>query len=166
MSLNQCNFMGNLGQDVDTKYLPDGRAVGNFSIACSEKWKDKTTGEIKESTEWIRCVVFGRRAEVISEHFKKGSQIYLSGKMRTRMWEKDGAKHYATEIVVDNFQFCGSRDGGTQKAEQQATAYQNNGTQQQQTRQQRPQQGANQGMPDYSGMPTPNYDDFDDDIPF
>ncbi|MFA5920184.1 MAG: single-stranded DNA-binding protein [Methylococcaceae bacterium] len=164
MSLNLFQAMGNLGQDVDIKYLPDGRAVGNFSIACGEKWKDKTSGEIKESTEWIRCVVFGRRAEVISEHFKKGSQIYISGKMRTRMWEKDGTKHYATEIVVDNFQFCGTRNEGGQKAAQQAEAYQNTGSNQKSAP--RTQQGNNNGMPDYSGAPTPNYDDFDDDIPF
>lgn len=142
MSINLCQFMGNLGADPELKTLPDGRAVVNFSLACGEKWKDKTTGEIKEKTEWIRVVMFGKRAEVVNEHFKKGSQIYVTGKMRTRDYEKDGVKHWATEIVADEFQFCGNRpagSGGEAKAQQQAQAY--------------------EGMPEYG-------DSFNDDIPF
>lgn len=124
MSINLFMGMGNIGQEIDLRYMPDGKAVANFSIACGERWKDKVSGEIKENTEWIRCVVFGRRAEVINEHFKKGSQIHVTGKMRTRMWEKDGAKHYATEIVVSEFQFCGQRsDAGGARASQQSSAY-------------------------------------------
>jgi single-strand DNA-binding protein len=124
MALNLMQCMGNLGQDPDIRYLPDGRAVANLSIACGERWKDKESGEIKENTEWIRAVAFGRRAEVIGEYFKKGSQIYISGKMRTREYEKDGVKHWATEIVIDNFEFCGQRSGGNDaKAQQQAAAY-------------------------------------------
>lgn len=139
MSLNLVQFMGNLGADVAVKFLPDGTAVGNFSIACGEKWKDKATGQIKENLEWIRVVIFGRRAEVVAEHFKKGAQIYVSGKLRTRQWEKDGVKHYMTEVVADKFEFCGSRsEGGTgQKEQQQADNY--------------------QGAPDYAEF---------DDIPF
>jgi single-strand DNA-binding protein len=135
--------MGNLGADPDKKILPDGTVLVNFSIACSEKWKDKATGELKESTEWVRAVVFGRRAEVIAEHFKKGNQIYVQGKMRTRSYEKDGVKHYATEILVNEFQFCGQRSGGQndERAGQQAAAY------------------------GHSAMPDPSMD-FDDDIPF
>jgi len=125
MSLNQCNFMGNLGSDVALAYLPDGRAVGNFSIACTEKWKDKDSGQIKEVTEWVRIVMFGRRAEVVAKYFKKGHQIYLSGKMRTRQWEKDGVKHYITEIIADEFQFCGNAPAGGDgnKPAQQEAAY-------------------------------------------
>ena len=159
MSLNLCQFMGNLGQDVDLRFLPDGRPVGNFSIACGEKWKDKQTGEIKEQTEWIRCVCFGRRAEVIAEYCKKGSQIYVSGKMRTRMWEKDGAKHYATEIVVDNFHFCAASSGGgnNEKARQQANAY-GQGAEEKPGGQKTSDNG-------YANMQH-DHDDFNDSMPF
>ena len=152
MALNLMQCMGNLGQDPDIRYLPDSRAVVNISIACTDRYKDKQTGEVKENTEWIRAVAFGRRAEVIGEYFKKGSQIYISGKMRTREYEKDGVKHWATEIVIDNFDFCGQRSGGNDaKAQQQASAYG------QQSAQQRPAQNA----------PRDNFDDdFMDDAPF
>ena len=135
--------MGNLGADPDKKILPDGTALVNFSIACGEKWKDRATGELKEKTEWVRAVAFGRRAEVIAEYFKKGSQIYVQGKMCTRSYEKDGVKHYATEILVSDFQFCGQRSGGgnDERAGQQAAAY------------------------GHGAMPEPSVD-FDDDIPF
>jgi single-strand DNA-binding protein len=116
--------MGNLGADPDKRVLPDGTVVVNLSIACSEKWKDKITGEIKENTEWVRAAIFGKRAEVVAEHFKKGNQIYVQGKMRTRSYEKDGVKHWVTEIMVNDFQFCGNRPGGDNtKAQQQAEAY-------------------------------------------
>lgn len=156
MSINRVEVMGNLGADVDLRFLPDGRAVGNFSVACGEQWKDKTTGEKKEHTEWIRCVCFGKRAEIIAEYHKKGSQIYVSGKMRTRKWQDQaGVDRYTTEVVVDDFQFCGQRAGGGSdaKAQEQARAYQ--------------QQGGNRSsneppMPDAA----PGGYDFDDDIPF
>ena len=123
MAVNKCIFIGYMGADPALTYLPDGRGVVNFSIACGERWKDKA-GEVQERTEWIRCVGFGRRAEVISEYFSKGSQIYIEGKMRTREYEKDGVKHWATEIVIDNFEFCGQRScGNDAKAQQQAAAY-------------------------------------------
>jgi single-strand DNA-binding protein len=164
MSLNLCQFLGNLGQDPDIRFMPDGRAVVNLSIACGERWKDKNTGEIKENTEWVRAVCFGKRAEVIAEHFKKGSQIYVSGKMRTRKWQDQaGQDRYSTEIVVDDFQFIDRKpgNGGEQRAQQQATAYG-----QGQSGSRAPAQ--TKGGPDYSNMPPPppNYDDFDDDIPF
>lgn len=151
MAVNKCIFIGNMGADPALTYLPDGRGVVNFSIACGERWKDKN-GEVQERTEWIRCVGFGRRAEVISEYFSKGSQIYIEGKMRTREYEKDGVKHWATEIVIDNFEFCGQRSGGSDaKAQQQAAAY--------------GQQSAQQPVGANSSQPA-NYNDFDDDIPF
>lgn len=109
MALNQCNFLGNLGADPETKSLPSGESVTTFSVACTDKWKDKTSGETKESTEWVRCTCFGKRGEVIAAFFKKGDPIYVSGKMRTQTWEKDGVKHYSTGIVVSDFQFCGKR---------------------------------------------------------
>jgi single-strand DNA-binding protein len=160
MAVNKCIFMGNLGADVDLRFLPNGTAVGNFSIACSERWKDKQSGEIKENTEWVRLVVFGKRAETINEYFKKGSQIYVETKVRTRKWEKDGVTHYATEFVIDNFDFCGQRSGGGNdaRAQQQAASY--------------GQQGSNQSRssgnnPPAYDAPPPGYDDeFIDDIPF
>ena len=149
MAINNCVFMGNLGDDPDIKHFPDGTTVANLSIACGKKWKDKVTGELKEHTEWIRAVVFGKRAEVIGEYFKKGSQIHVTGEMRTRSYEKDGVKHWATEIVVSDFQFCGQRNGnsGGEKASQQAQAYHQ-------------QSSGNASKPD-------DFGDFDDlDIPF
>ena len=155
MSINHCTFMGHLGQDPEIKYLPDGTAVANISVACSEKWKDKVSGEIKEKTEWIRAVVFGKRAEVIAEHFKKGSQIHITTKARTRDYDKDGVKVYVTEFVISEFQFCGQRtDTGGAKATQQAAAY---GGQAQQA----PKQAA-PNYPDNNNYP----DDFSDDILF
>ena len=123
MALNQCNFIGNLGADPKIRPMPSGDTVTEFSIACTERWKDKQSGETKEHTEWVNCLCFGRRGEVIAEYFKKGDPIYLSGKMRTRNWEKDGVKHYRTELVVGDFQFLGKRTGGDAKQQQaEATA--------------------------------------------
>lgn len=159
MAINNCVFMGNLGQDPDLRYLPNGSACVNISIACSEKWKDKATGDVKEHTEWIRAVIFGKRAEAVAKYFKKGSQIHVTGKQRTRSYEKDGVKHYATEILVNEFQFCGQRSdgGGDSRASQQASAYGQSGP----VHSNNAPQG-NPNMPE----PPPNYDDFDDDIPF
>ncbi|MGZ4968018.1 MAG: single-stranded DNA-binding protein [Methylobacter sp.] len=162
MAINCCVFMGNFGQDPDLRYLPDGTACVNISIACGEKWKDKVSGEVKEHTEWIRAVIFGKRAEVVAQYFKKGSQIHVTGKQRTRSYDKDGVKHYATEILVNEFQFCGQRSegGGDARASQQASAYG-------QGQQRRPSASqGNSNMPE----PPPNYadfdDPFDDQIPF
>jgi single-strand DNA-binding protein len=160
MSVNRCTFKGFLGGDVDLRFLPDGTPVGNLSIACSERWKDKQSNEIKERTEWARLVVFGKRAEVINEYFKKGSEIYVETKMRTRKWEKDGITHYSTEFVIENFDFCGTRNGGDSgnaRAQQQASAYSPNS---------QSESGGNN--PPQHNAPPPDYDDqFDDDtIPF
>lgn len=124
-TLNQCNFIGNLGNDPDVRYLPSGEAVANFSIACTDKWKDKNTGEAKEQTEWVRICCFRRQAEIAREFLKKGMTIFVTGSMRTRKYEKDGATHYATEIVANNFQMLGGRrdDNGDTRAQQQAQAY-------------------------------------------
>lgn len=111
MSLNRAQIMGNLGADPDTKYLPSGDTVTNLSIATTDKWKDKQTGEQKERTEWHRVSFFGRKAEVIAEYFRKGDQIYIEGSLQTRKYEKDGVTHYATEIKGREFQFCGDTSG-------------------------------------------------------
>lgn len=109
--LNQCNFIGRLGQDPSMRYMPDGKAVANFSIACGSSWKDQS-GEKKESTEWVRMSAFGKLAEIIGEHCRKGQQIFVSGRMQTRQWEKDGVKKYTTEVIAERMQMLGSRPTG------------------------------------------------------
>lgn len=111
-NLNNCQIIGRLGKDVELRYLPNGTAVANFSVAVSESWKDKQSGERKQATEWFSVVMFGRQAEVAGEFLKKGSLVYLAGKMKTRSWEKDGAKHYKTELHADQMQFLERREAG------------------------------------------------------
>lgn len=109
-SLNKCEFIGRLGKDAETKFTPSGVAVTNFSIACSESWKDKQSGEQKEKTEWVNCVLW--RAENLANFLTKGSRVYVAGKLSTRSWEaQDGSKRYATEVVVDEVILLGSKDG-------------------------------------------------------
>lgn len=102
--LNQCQFIGNLGQDPEVKSLNNGGEVANFSLGVSESWKDKTTGERKQKTEWVRVVIFGNLVSVVKNYLKKGSKVFVSGKMQTRKWtDKDGAERYSTEIVLQGF---------------------------------------------------------------
>jgi len=111
-SVNKVIVVGNLGRDPETRFLPDGKAVCNFSVATSDTWKDKATGEKKEATEWHRVSSFGRLAEICGEYLKKGSQVYIEGKLRTRKWQdKEGQDRYSTEIVADAMQMLGSRSG-------------------------------------------------------
>ncbi len=106
--LNLCQFIGRLGRDPEVRHTPSGDAVASFSIACSDTWKDKASGEKKESTEWVRCTAWRKLAEIAGEYLKKGSQVYVSGKMQTRKWEdKEGNERYTTEIVVDKLQMLG-----------------------------------------------------------
>ncbi len=106
--LNLCLFIGRLGKEPEIKYLPDGKPVANFSIACGQTWKDKQ-GEKQEKTEWVRVVAFGKLAEIIGNYLHKGSQVHISGRMQTREWEKDGVKRYSTEVVADQMQMLGGR---------------------------------------------------------
>ena len=115
-SLNQCQFMGNLGQDPELKSLPSGNSVANFSIAVTEKWNDKTTGEKKESTEWIPVTFYGKAAENIAKYLKKGSPIWAQGKWKTRSWEQDGKKHYKTELQGESFQMLGQKSDSQHSA--------------------------------------------------
>ena len=114
--VNRVIIIGRLGQDPDVQYTPSGVAVAKFSVATSESWKNKDTGEKEEKTEWHRIVVWRRLAEVCGEYLKKGSQVYIEGKLQTRTWEdKEGNKRWTTEIVAQNMQMLGSkRDGGGQ----------------------------------------------------
>ena len=111
-SVNKVILVGNLGRDPETRYMPDGAAITNVSIATTSQWKDKSTGDKREETEWHRVAFFGRLAEIANEYLKKGSQVYIEGRLRTRKWQdKDGQDRYTTEIVADVMQMLGSRQG-------------------------------------------------------
>ncbi len=112
--LNKVMLIGNLGRDPEIRYTQGGTAVVNFTIATSEQWSDRNSGERQERTEWHRIVVFGKQAEICEKYLSKGSSIYIEGRLQTRSWEKDGQTHYTTEIVASNFQFLGGRGGGDQ----------------------------------------------------
>lgn len=115
-SVNKCIFVGNLGKDPELKYTASGEAICNFSIACSESWKDKATGEKKELTEWVRISFFGKIAEICGQYLKKGSQVYIEGSMRTRKWvDKDGQERYTTEIKGAEMKMLGSAGDGQRK---------------------------------------------------
>lgn len=107
--LNACSFIGRIGRDPETKYTPSGDAVCSFSIAVGESWKDRNTGEKKETTEWVRCVAWRKLGEICGEWLKKGQQVYIGGKMKTRKWQKDGQDHYSTEIIVEQMQMLGGK---------------------------------------------------------
>ena len=110
--VNKVILVGNLGQDPEVRYMPNGNAVANVSVATSETWKDKNTGDNQEKTEWHRVVMFRRLGEIAGEYLKKGSKVYIEGKLQTRKWEKDGQTHYTTEIVADQMQMLDTRGGG------------------------------------------------------
>ncbi len=111
-SVNKVILVGNLGRDPETRYMPDGAAITNVSLATTFAWNDKASGEKKEETEWHRIVFRGRLAEVAGEYLKKGSQVYVEGRLRTRKWQdKEGHDRYTTEIVADGMQMLGSRAG-------------------------------------------------------
>ena len=110
-SVNKVILIGNLGRDPETRYMPDGGAITNVSIATTEKWKDKN-GDPQEKTEWHRVAFFGKLAEIAGEYLKKGSQVYVEGRLQTRKWQdKDGQDKYTTEIVANAMQMLGSRQG-------------------------------------------------------
>ena len=165
-SVNKVILVGNLGQDPEIKYMPSGGAVTNISIATSDRWKDKQTGEQRERTEWHRVVFFNRLAEIVGEYLRKGSAIYVEGRLQTRKWQgQDGQDRYTTEIVASEMQMLGGRGGGQSGG----SAGFGGGQQQYGGGQQAPQQGAQQPPQQQGGpAPAPAYDapDFDDDIPF
>lgn len=112
-SVNKVILVGNLGKDPDVRYLPDGGAVVNLALATSSNWKDKNTGEKREETEWHRVVIYGRLAEIAGEYCKKGRSVYIEGRLKTRKWQdQSGVDKYTTEIIADQMQLLGSRDGG------------------------------------------------------
>lgn len=145
--INKVIVVGNLGQDPDTRYMPSGSAVTNFTVATNESWKDKQTGEQKDRTEWHKITMFGRLAEISAEYLRKGSQVYIEGKLRTEKWQdKDGNDRYTTKIIADEMQMLGGRGGAGAGAPMRNDS-------------------PSQGMPS-SPPPQGSSDDFDDDIPF
>ncbi len=162
--LNKVMLIGNLGRDPEIRYSQQGLAVVNFSIATSETWTDKNSGDRQEKTEWHRIVSFGKQAEILEKYLSKGSSVYIEGRLQTRNWEKDGQTHYTTEIVVSNFQFLGGRQdnqgGGGGYQQGGGGGYQQQGQQNQQANNQY-QQPTNPGMTGGGQEPMP-----DDDIPF
>jgi single-strand DNA-binding protein len=150
-SVNKVILIGNLGKDPETRYLPSGEAVTSFSIATSETWKDKTSGEKKEATEWHRISAFGKLAEICGEYLRKGSPVYIEGSLRTRKWQdKEGQDRYTTEIRADQMRMLGSRgEGGGGGMREPAAA---------------PSGGSTSKAP--AKKSGGSFDDMDDDIPF
>jgi single-strand DNA-binding protein len=153
-SVNKCIFIGNLGRDPEIRYMPSGDAMANFSIACTDSFKGKS-GEKQERTEWVRIVMFGKQAEIAGEYLKKGSSVYIEGRMQTRKWtNKEGQDQYTTEIVADRMQMLGGRSSGSNSFEvmdeDQSAA---------------PAPRQQQSRPAQAAAPS-SIDDIDDDIPF
>jgi single-strand DNA-binding protein len=157
-SVNKVILIGNLGRDPETRYMPDGGAITNISVATTDTWKDKQ-GEKQEKTEWHRVAFFGRLAEIAGEYLKKGSQVYVEGRLQTRKWQdKDGNDKYTTEIVADRMQMLGSRQGMGGAAAASEPPAERGG-----------EGGGARGSarPAAKGAPTGGkFDDFEDDIPF
>jgi single-strand DNA-binding protein len=167
-SLNKVTLIGNLGRDPETRYTPDGSAITNLSIATTSSWKDKATGEKKEETEWHRLVFYNRLAEIAGEYLKKGSSIYVEGRLKTRKWQdkETGQDKYSTDIVVDQMQMLGGKagmggGGGGDDMGGGESGGGNNYTS-------RPAPRAMSGGSSAPAKkPAPaNFDDMDDDIPF
>lgn len=149
--VNKVILVGNLGRDPETRYMPSGSAVTNLRIATSEQWKDKTTGENQERTEWHSVAMFGKLAEIAAEYLRKGSQVYIEGKLRTRKWQDktDGKDRYTTEIIADEMQMLGSKGGGAGMSASEA-----------------PRRQPSAVADADAGGGGPPSGDFDDDIPF
>lgn len=147
--VNKVILIGNLGQDPDTRYMPSGSAVTNLRLATSEVFKDRETGDQTERTEWHSVAMFGRLAEIAAEYLKKGSQVYIEGRLRTRKWQdRDGNDRYTTEIIADQMQMLGGRGGGGMGASA-------------------PSSGSRPDRPPREKPPAePPDNGFDDDIPF
>ncbi len=161
--INKVILVGNLGNDPEVRYMPNGGAVANVSVATADSWMDKGSGQRQERTEWHRVVFFNKLAEIVGEYLRKGSQVYVEGRLQTRKWEKDGVERYSTEIIASDMQMLGGRNGGGGgSAEyQQGNAQPQNRPTAQASGGSYPQQ---QSSP--APMPAGPEADFDDDIPF
>ena len=161
-SVNKVIIVGNLGRDPETRYMPNGDAVTNVAVATTESWKDKNSGEKKELTEWHRITFYRKLAEIAGQYLKKGSQVYVEGRLQTRKWtDKDGIERYTTEIIADTMQMLGSRQGmgggggggGHSMDDDYGSAP-------------APRQSSGGGAARPASRPAPNFSDMDDDIPF
>jgi single-strand DNA-binding protein len=151
--INKVIIVGNLGQDPETRYMPSGKAVTNLRVATSESWKDKQTGEQREQTEWHSVVMYDRLAEIAAEYLRKGSQVYLEGKLRTRKWQdKEGRDRYSTEVIANEMQMLGGRGGGGTGTESRSAP--------------RAAGGGGGGEREEPAAAPGREDAFDDDIPF
>ena len=161
-SVNKVILIGNIGKDPEVRYLPSGDAVANLTLATSENWTDKTSGDKKEATEWHRVAFFGRTAEVAGQYLKKGAKIYVEGSLRTRKWQdKDGQDRYTTEVKGDVMRMLDRRGEGSGGMDQEPPAFE------------RSQESRSDSRPARSAPPkaaparaTSSFDDMDDDIPF
>jgi single-strand DNA-binding protein len=165
-SLNKVILIGNLGRDPEVRYLPNGEAVCNFSIATTDTWKDKQ-GQKQERTEWHNIVMYRRLAEIAGEYLRKGSSVYLEGRIQTRKWQdkNTGQDRYTTEIIAEEMKMLGSRSGGgvPMGGESQSGGYDDfNQDPMSQAAPRAPQPSTSQSKP----TPARNFDDFEDDIPF
>lgn len=151
-SVNKVILIGNLGRDPETRYMPEGGAVTNITVATSYQWKDKATGDKKEETEWHRVAFFGRLAEIAGEYLKKGSPVYVEGRLRTRKWtDKEGQERYSTEIVAEEMKMLGSRGDRGDSAP---------------ARESGPRESTPSRSEAKVKKPAGNFDDMEDDIPF
>lgn len=155
-SVNKVILVGNLGKDPDVRYLPSGEAVTNITLATTDTWKDKSSGEKKEATEWHRVAFFGKLAEIAGQYLKKGRQVYVEGSLRTRKWQdKDGQDRYTTEIIASEMKMLGSREGMGDSGPRDM-----------------PSSGGGTSRPPAESRPAPapagggGFNDFEDDIPF
>ena len=164
MSFNKIIIVGNLGRDPEMRTFPSGDRVANVTIATTDRWKDKNTGEMKEATEWHRVVFNGRLAEIAGEYLRKGSQVYIEGSLRTRKWtDKDGVEKYTTEIRADQMQMLGKREGMGSPSSDDDGGY-DNAPRRAPAPASRPPAPA--GQRPAASKPASGFDDMDDDIPF
>ena len=155
-SVNKVILVGNLGADPETRYQPSGEAITNIRVATTDRWKDKASGEMKEATEWHRVAFFGRLAEISGEYLKKGSQVYIEGRIRTRKYQdKDGNERYSTEIIGDRMQMLGSRAGSGEPRAASGEPREEGGT-----------ALKSAAKPAAPKKPAGKFDDMEDDIPF
>lgn len=161
--VNKVILVGTCGQDPETRYLPNGNAVTNLSLATSEQWTDKQSGQKVERTEWHRVSMFGKVAEIAGEYLRKGSQVYIEGKLQTREWEKDGIKRYTTEIIVDMTGTMQLLGGRPQEGGQSPRPHPQDSAARQAPPRRQASQHPTQNQQGTNGPDAPN---FDDDIPF
>ncbi|AKZ61549.1 single-stranded DNA-binding protein [Herbaspirillum hiltneri N3] len=163
-SVNKVIIVGNLGRDPETRYMPNGEAVTNVAVATTESWKDKNSGEKKELTEWHRITFYRKLAEIAGQYLKKGSQVYVEGRLQTRKWtDKDGVEKYTTEIIADTMQMLGSRQGMGGGASDDGGSYGGGAPARQSSG---GGAGGGAARAPAAARPAPNFSDMDDDIPF